>query len=382
MATKIFSFFIFLALLSPLFGATKEVRSEGVGQNRSEAIYNGLIEAIGQVKGLELASRVKTKFSHRDFAISSSDGDEHMSKGSSEVKKDIYSSTEGVIKSYKILSSKRLKYEYRVKLLVSIPVYKTVGGDDKRRRMVIIPFENSQRGSELSTFLTDEIAKTRRFALLDRENLDLYQREKNLLLSDNVTIEEKAKIGKLLGTDYMIIGSFVKNNFKQTGTKIIGNQKTTYSTVVNYKVILAPTMQIKYSNSIEAVTAEEASKKIADDIINNIYPILVVEARGEIVLNQGSLKVGDIYDIYKRGKKLIDPYTKKSLGYSESKIGELQVVRSTAKLSYAKLLSGYAKKHSIARKKSETVEVIAPDGGRETSVIVDEAGGGVVLPFD
>ena len=46
--------------------------------------------------------------------------------------------------------------------------------------------------------------------------------------------------------------------------------------------------------------------------------------RGMLTLNQGGdlVERGSVYGIYERGPKIFDPYTKESLGRSESKVGE------------------------------------------------------------
>jgi hypothetical protein len=89
--------------------------------------------------------------------------------------------------------------------------------------------------------------------------------------------------------------------------------------------------------------AEIASAKIGSQILDAIYPIMIVAVnRGVITLNQGGdlVEAGAIYGVYERGPKVFDPYTKESLGRAESKVGELKVERVTPKMSSASLSKG------------------------------------------
>ena len=57
----------------------------------------------------------------------------------------------------------------------------------------------------------------------------------------------------------------------------------------------------------------------------------------ELVLGEGGdkFKPGTVFDLFALGKKIIDPYTKESLGRSENKIGTVTITRGTSKQSYA-----------------------------------------------
>jgi hypothetical protein len=89
--------------------------------------------------------------------------------------------------------------------------------------------------------------------------------------------------------------------------------------------------------------AEIASSKIGTQILDAIYPIIVVSVnRGVFTLNQGGdlVEAGAVYGVYERGPKVFDPYTKESLGRTETKVGELKVERVTPKMSSASLAKG------------------------------------------
>ena len=59
------------------------------------------------------------------------------------------------------------------------------------------------------------------------------------------------------------------------------------------------------------------------------------------MLGQGgeTIKKGQRMQLILRGEKIIDSYTKESLGRSEEVIGEIEITGVTAKQSYAKVIS-------------------------------------------
>jgi hypothetical protein len=61
-----------------------------------------------------------------------------------------------------------------------------------------------------------------------------------------------------------------------------------------------------------------------------------------ITLNQGGdlIKKGAVYEVFKRGEKIYDPYTKESLGRDEHLIGTLKITRVNPKFSKAQWLDG------------------------------------------
>nr|WP_236103534.1 hypothetical protein [Campylobacter armoricus] len=57
----------------------------------------------------------------------------------------------------------------------------------------------------------------------------------------------------------------------------------------------------------------------------------------------------EIYECYSLGEVIKDVYTKENTARIETKSGKVQIIRSTPKLSYAKILEGSVKKGDICR---------------------------------
>ncbi|MFT7492323.1 MAG: hypothetical protein ACI80S_001923, partial [Pseudohongiellaceae bacterium] len=107
-------------------------------------------------------------------------------------------------------------------------------------------------------------------------------------------------------------------------------------------------------------------------LVQRIYPIRVVDVSGDqIVLNAGgnSLTQGMILDVFKEGKKIVDPYTGESLGKTEKKVGEVQVTRVNSKVTYARhidgaqILSGQVLRVSARVNKPKEIEIKRAETG-------------------
>jgi hypothetical protein len=87
--------------------------------------------------------------------------------------------------------------------------------------------------------------------------------------------------------------------------------------------------------------ASKVADSVGNDIINAIYPILVVDIDGDrVTLGQGgkTLKIGDKLKLIKYGEKIHDPYTGESLGYTEIEIGIVKITSVQSKLSIAEVV--------------------------------------------
>ena len=82
-------------------------------------------------------------------------------------------------------------------------------------------------------------------------------------------------------------------------------------------------------------------RQVGNIIVESIYPIRIISAsKTQAVLGQGgkTIKIGDIYKIYQLGEKMIDPYTKESLGREEIEVGAVKILTVRPKFSDARIL--------------------------------------------
>lgn len=361
-----------------------EVEVIGTGFTKQEAIYAGLIEAVRQVNGVKIASQTQTNFSYKEFSASQGAKQEEGTIAKNSINKDISSNSKGFVDKYDILDTRKEQNEWSITLLVSIPKYKTPGiSPHSRRKIAIIPFRTTKSSynfqgqqipsSEISRQFTQklvtEITQTRKFTVLDREYMEEFLQEKNLVLSADAPTSEQMKIGEVLGVDYLIIGTVTDASLLRTAHKIEMLNETTYKDqatfIADYRIMVMATRQIKWSDSIaltlpskelkklvpsksseliQQAMLDKAAEMIAQRAMENIYPIRIsqLQVNGQFILNQGGTTVnsGDLLDVFRPGKKVIDQYTGESLGAAETWVATLQVVRVIPKMSYAKVTKG------------------------------------------
>lgn len=421
----IFKIGLTLLLLSGfLQAAVKEVEVTSSGFSKQEAIYNALIEAVGQVNGVDIASNTKTLFSHEEISSNIEGNSKDASLSNSSVKKDVSAFSKGAVEKYEILTSSKNNSEWSVTILATIPIYKAVGASNENRRSIaIMPFHILQNSSTVGSYskadisniisqaIATNITQSRKFSVVDRTYTDDMAKELNIIDSKEVPISQRVKLGQKLGADYLLVGKIKKADVQTLKSKNLStgenSSKTTAEFIVDYGVIVVGNSVVKWQDTAKAVLplsnsnssiemavqkgAEKVAANITNSLLGNIYPIRIVKiTKDEVVLNQGgnSFEKGMRLDVMKAGEKVKDPYTKESLGSTESKIAQIEITRVTAKLSYAKVVNGdisLLNSNDICRRQSDSIlnenSTNNNKKWRQTDVKIGE-NGGVKLPFD
>jgi hypothetical protein len=116
------------------------------------------------------------------------------------------------------------------------------------------------------------------------------------------------------------------------------------------------------SIALVAKVLEIAAERLSETMLDAIYPILVAGVSGDrLTLNQGGdlVKQGSVYDIYRYGEKIYDPYSRESLGREEIPVGTVAVSEVRSKMSVAMVQStiedleaGFAPKKYVLRLKT------------------------------
>ena len=355
-ATRIF----FISLLFPVFIFAKveivNVEVEGFGSSKKAAIDSALVEAVSQVNGAEIASKTK-----RQLIEVVNDDDV---KSSEAFNQEVSTITNGLIKNWKILSESLEGNNHLVKLSVNISKFKK-SAQTNRLRLAIVPFraaDSVKVNQTVSKFegaitaqLENYLTQTRRFALIDRSFLAEQTKELNLIAAGSTTsmsVDEIVKLGNRLGTDYLIVGRIEKANsaVSEKKSKVSDTVKKylTSRARLTIRLIDVATTQIKFADTYEKTSgtsieklADKLAIEIGQIVLSSVYPIRIVNASSsQVVLGQGgkTLKSGDFFKVYQLGKKLIDPYTKESLGREEIEVAVIQINNVKSKTSDAKIL--------------------------------------------
>ena len=356
-----------------------KIETESTGVSVKEAIDSALVQAIERVNGksMESSSFLKT------IEISEQKNNDSSYFSSQEYQDEIQSKSKGQIKSYDILSKNKMSDSslWVVRVSAIIAKYK-VSKSAKRKRIAVLPFQ--ARGDccmmmgaetnpafaaqELSRGLSNSLVQSRKFTVLDRDYIQERSSEKKMLSGD-VPSQELAKLGQELFSDYILVGTITTAQTKEVVRSMRTNNMTFQEiqgvVQVSYRIIDVPTSQVKFSSNatvnisnselkkigitnqnspteIMYSTLNLGSKKIGETILNAIFPILVESIKGNVViLGQGgeSISRGQQMQLILRGDKIIDSYTKESLGRSEEVIGMIKITSVTPKQAYGNIIN-------------------------------------------
>ncbi len=376
----------------------RKVTVVGQGNNRNEAIRNALFIAVSRVRGVQMGSGAS------EFGFSS-DGVEIDSGRLSQIQSFFYqpsasttdtaytTETVGFVKTYKILEEKEIDDNtYQVKLKVKVYDY-APRECDKRPKIAIMPIKSQtdncpfsglklspeEIASLLSQRLTIGLIQTRKFAVLDRESMAEFARERKILLSEDAPLGEKAKLSEALGADYLLVGdiSLTKLKKKAIFLKTVNCTKTKYkmSFVFNYRLVSGLTRQVIFADvavaryqskklsagwrpkriwdtsiidkSINDV-AEEVVEKIIDQLCLSLMRVVSVQQDDIVIISQGSDRIseGMWLDIFVGCEEFFDYDTGESLGKDEKLVAKAKVKKVKPKIIYAKVIHGDVSKIS------------------------------------
>ena len=346
---------------------TIEVTTEGTGTTKQLAILDGLKNAITQVNGAVLGASTAVSISE----VSSSQDQNSSYESSQAFQQNIKSATKGVVQGFDVISVMQnpdLGNLFVIEMNVRVAKYKK-SKQLKRLRMAVSNFYISKDLSksksankfafDIQDKLIDLLTQTRKFAMLDRQFLKDQQKELNFINSPDVPTEEMARLGNKAGTDYIITGvlkdlkQVTKTKKMQSTGKVFKNTK--YSAELNYRIIDIATSQVKFSDTTSISISSGSMKKLrnlvanktAETILNAIYPIRVIDINKKLLtLGQGgkSVKKNAKYNLVKLGDRMIDPYTKESLGRKEDIVGTVKITNVQSKMSTAKIIESQIKK--------------------------------------
>ena len=233
-----------------------------------------------------------------------------------------------------------------------------------RVRIAVFPFKvfNAQGDKEkLQRLINQEVnnyfVQTRKFAILDRSYLEEVAKEKSKILDGSAPAIEMAKIGNEISADFIIVGSVEDFKTEKTVTKVLTDESTKITREsatlnLNYRVLDVTTKQISNSDTIklkisskggpnEAMSeiALRVAKNMGEEVLFSIYPVLVEKIDGQdLYLGQGGkqFKTGDVYEVFEKGDKIYDSYTKEAIGNIESPRGKVQITSVSSNMSKAR----------------------------------------------
>jgi len=226
-----------------------------------------------------------------------------------------------------------------------------------------------------------------KFSLIEREKVDAVLIEQDFGVSGRVTPQTAAKIGKMLGVDLLLTGSVSQFSVSRTG----GGFKSLSVGVTKGKVVLQARL-INTTTGEIVVAAEEKNEKnlvgaryksanfhqnydygLANEVMHPAVKKMVVKIveksagmatsshSGRVIKVEGNkvwvniganagIKIGDEFEVIRKGEKLIDPDTGLALGSTEESVGKIVVVEVEEKYSVATIQGGNAQAQDYLKK--------------------------------
>ena len=211
--------------------------------------------------------------------------------------------------------------------------------------------------------LISSLANTKRFDIIDRQELDqLLTEEQATLMREGDTLP--SAIGSLVGADYLILGavtvfSVVDKEIKLPGSSKIFKKKvgvvegniriTDVATGVvleSRKVSVSHTLENQQENSqLLTQLADSFANSSVQTVLNAIYPlkVMAVASDGTIYLNRGidgGLSSGDVLSVFRQGMMIVDPDSNRTMGNQETNVGAIRITEVEDIRSKAIVLRG------------------------------------------
>ncbi len=246
----------------------------------------------------------------------------------------------------------------------------------------------------IEAIITDVMHKTKRFRLVERKILDKTIQEQDLGASGRVAKPSSAKIGKILGAQYLfqaVITNYEAGVEKKGGGlggllggragAIMGGLRVKSGKAVigmNFRLIDSETTEVIYTDQVEVAIKESGltfggfgitgggalggfmssysktpiGQAVIAAVNQGVFGLVkqvgaspatgtVMKAKNDKVyvnLGEDAVSVGDKLTLKSMGEELIDPDTGISLGGDEEEIGTLEVVNTKPKFCIAKPL--------------------------------------------
>ncbi|OQK17641.1 hypothetical protein AU255_07185 [Methyloprofundus sedimenti] len=280
--------------------------------------------------------------------------------------------------------------KFFVLLLASFFIEVSFAVPVKQPTMAVLPFQLSQvigtthigevaitrtlAEREFSNQLIQFLAKSRKFNMLSRTQIDKVMAENRLTESSWAAPGQIEIMGKLLVADYLVTGvinrletSAVSQNIAITGEtlpRLVTTFKSQFQVIQSStgKIVLADQVisKIKFDEVRREIPSAErrywteadykdllftqAATEVGNVILAGIYPIKIIEVSSTgVILNRGKgvgLEVGKQCKVVHQRESLIDVDTGESLGGYEEQVGSIEVTSVEEKFSKAKIISG------------------------------------------
>lgn len=244
-----------------------------------------------------------------------------------------------------------------------------------KKRIAVASFENHTQYKEVGSGVADlfvvELVKNKNFEVIERSKLNQVLSEQRLGATGVISEESAAKLGKLLGLDYLVFGSVT--GIQGSKQNILGVVTQKISVTMSMRLVDATTGSIILADSAEGTVsatslpsstnpneavigsnlgggapAEAARKAVVKlvDKINDVNPLegVVVKVSGNTVYidlgREQGVQSGHKYEVFFEGNVITHPVTGKIIGVEKGKIGEIKITSVESGMSIGQSQGG------------------------------------------
>ncbi len=254
-----------------------------------------------------------------------------------------------------------------VKQKQAMTIDKPTGMVALKRRIGVVDFENkttygaNRLGTSASDILITELAKSGKFIVVERDKMGKLLEEQKLGMSGAIDPNTAAKMGRILGLNAIVTGAISQFGESTDGSQYLLTQskRQQVKATVDIRVVDVETGQILYADSgagiakkstggvlglgtragydetLEGEALRAAIVKFVNNIVTQVskkpWSCRVADAEGtSVYLNAGhdsGIDLGTKMTFYKLGRAIKDPASGQVIGHTETKGGDLKVVR-------------------------------------------------------
>jgi curli biogenesis system outer membrane secretion channel CsgG len=359
----------------------------GNGRTPDEAVINGLLEAIRQVRGVQIDTQDTMRTALRELSQEKNGEAFSRTDAIDEMTGVIRTRTNGVVDSYDVLDCTRTQDgQWEAKLRVAVAVYSS--GGDPRKQLAVLAIraraglagdnglDVQEIARQITARLTARIVQSQYFRVPDREYGAEFEKERSILFSGNVAPRELARLGEQLGSDYLLTGTLSEIHAESTpqGKDNAGVMKNEVILAIDMRVVEFATRQVRWAETVTVklarldhtstpgrggrapqggafsryVTelAEEAARRLNQQFLDALMPIFVLDAaQDEISLNQGGARLapGEQLSVLGPAREVPDPGTGALVKVGGHEVAKVEVTKVQDRYSTVRVLSGEAK---------------------------------------
>ncbi|MBC8182328.1 hypothetical protein H8E88_14595 [candidate division KSB1 bacterium] len=205
--------------------------------------------------------------------------------------------------------------------------------------LAVLPFQTSGLGVEMGNInVVEQLMTTfynlNRFKLFERSQLESILEEQKLGMSGLLDASTAAQIGKGIGVDAIVLGSVTRS----------GNNMAIDARLIDTETAQLITAQDEMSSRTTIQELKEMVNRLATKIYNDL-PLVegyVIGINGDrLTLDIGSskyIKKGMKCIVYREGRDIIHPITKKVLGKQTEELGEVKLSEVYPEYSIGKVI--------------------------------------------